>query len=439
MKRPGLIIILILLFTAGTGLAQEPEIWTLEACIEYALNQNIQVRKSVLSNDRFQVNAVQAKAQRLPSANASISQTFNWSQSDDPDVTGLQGTSGTNYSVSSGITLYNGSRINNSIKQADLDVEAGQYSLESTKETISLSILNAFLQVLYAEEQVKNSEKQIESTEEQLSLAGERLALKIISQADYAQVKSQLASEKYNLANSESQLSIAKVNLMQLMELPVTPDFDIAKPDLDQEIDQDRVSNVTSVYETSLSIRPEIKYAAINKDIAAIDEKIARAGYIPTVSANAGIGSSFASQLNDPYLNQLGDQFRPYVGISLSIPIYQKKQVKSNVALARIGYQDAVLSETDTKNQLRKNIEQAITDVSSAQYEYQASLEQYQATMDASMLSDEKFNQGLINSVDYLVSKTNLIVAESQLLQSKYSLIFSNKILDFYSGIPLTL
>jgi outer membrane protein len=263
--------------------------------------------------------------------------------------------------------------------------------------------------------------------------------LKIIAQSDYAQVKSQLASEKYTLANSESQLAIAKINLMQLMELPVSSDFNIAKPDLDENINQDRFSDVKSVFETSLSIKPQIKYAAINKDVAALDEKIARAGYFPTISANAGIGSTFASQTVDPYLTQLASGIRPYLGFSVSIPIYQKKQVKSSIALARSGYEDAVLSETDTKNQLRKSIEQACTDVTSAQIEYEASMEQYQATLESSSLSDEKFKQGLINSVDYSVSKTNLIVAESQLLQSKYKLIFSYKVLDFYSGIPLSL
>lgn len=439
MKRTGLTLPIILLFSVQVIMAQQPESWTLGNCIEFALNRNIQVRKSELNNDRFRVSAEQAKAQRLPSASAAVSQTFNWSKSEDAAESGFQGTNGTNYSVSSGVTIYDGLRINNSIKQAGLEVEAGIYSLESTKESISLSILNAFLQVLYAEEQVKNSMKQIESTEEQLRLAGERLTLKIIAQSDYAQVKSQLASEKYTLANSESQLSIARVNLMQLMELPLTPDFKIVMPDLEEEINANRIADVSSVFETSLAIRPEIKYAAINKDIAAIDEKIARAGYFPTVSANAGIGSAFASQMVDPYLNQLSNGIRPYAGLSLSIPIYQKKQVKSNIAFARIGYEDALLSETDTKNQLRKRIEQAVIDVSSAQYEYEASLEQHLATLEASSLSDEKFKQGLINSVDYLVSKTNLIVAESQLLQSKYNMIFSYKVLDFYSGIPISL
>jgi outer membrane protein len=226
---------------------------------------------------------------------------------------------------------------------------------------------------------------------------------------------------------------------MQLMELPVTDSFMIAQPILDAELNQNRTSDVQGVYGTALSIKPQIKYAAINKEIAALDEKIARAGYFPSISANASLSSAFSGKSYDPYFDQLDLSSRAAVGFTLAIPIYQNKQIKTSIALAKIGYQNAELSETDTRNQLRKNIEQASLDVTSAQIEYEASLEKYQATLETSNLSDERFTQGIINSVDYLVTKTNLIVAESQLLQSKYRLIFSYKILDFYLGIPLSL
>ena len=418
---------------------QQDSIWTLQKCIEHAFSQNIQIRKSEISNQRFEVYAEQAKASRLPSVNASVSQNFNWSKSTTTGTSGFTGTNGSNYSVNSGITVYNASRINNQIKQADLEIEGGKYSLETTKESISLSILNAYLQVLYAEEQVKNSQKQIESTTGQLNLAGERLALQSISVSDYAQVKSQLASEKLTLANSESQLSIAKITLMQFMELPVQSNFDISHPDLQAELNQSRIPDVKAVYETALAIKPQVKNAEINKKIAGFDEKIAKASYLPVLSASAGMSSSYSSLGTDPYFNQVNNGLRPVAGLSLSIPIYQKKQVKTSVSIAKLGYQDAELSETDTKNQLRKNIEQACLDVSSAQIKYEASIENYKATQEASALSDEKFKQGIINSVDYMVSKTNLIVAESELLQSKYNLIFSYKTLDFYMGIPLSL
>ena len=439
-----LILIFYLYVAAGTcqGMStnvQQDSTWTLQKCIEHALHNNIQIRKSELSNQQYIVYAGQAKAQRYPSANASIAQNFNWTKSTATGEPGLTGNNGSNYSLNSGVTIFNASKLTVLIKQAELSIEGGKYSLETTKESISLSILDAYLQILYAEEQVSNSKKQIESTAGQLNLAEERLVLQVISQSDYAQVKSQLASEKLTLANSQSQLVIAKVTLEQLMELPVADNFNIAHPDLTESLNQNRVPNVKSVYETALAIKPQIKNASINKEIASLDEKVARAGLFPTLSASAGISSGYSSLNNDSYFGQINNGIYPSAGFSLSIPIYQKRQVKTSIAIAKIAYQNAELSEFDTKNNLRKNIEQACVDVSSAQIKYEASKENYSATLEASVLSDEKFKQGVINSVDYLVSKTNLIVAESELLQSKYNLIVSYKIMDYYMGIPLSL
>jgi outer membrane protein len=439
MKTAFLLVILNLILSVPQMMAQSGKTWTLQECIEYALNQNIQVRKSDLTNQSFQYYAAQAKAQRFPSVNAGITQSFSWSKDPTGASTGYSGANGTNYSVNSSVNLFNANRTNNQIRQAKLDIEGGQYSLETTKESISLSILDAFLQVLYAEEQVKNSEKQIESTTSQLNLAGERLSLQVISQADYAQVKSQLASEKLNLANAQSQLAISKVNLEQLMELPVSDTFNIQHPNLEEALSLVKTPVVRMVYDTALAIKPQIKYAAVNKQIASLDEKIAKAGYYPSLSANAGLSSNYSGIKNSAYFNQLNNGILPSVSFSLSIPIFEKKQVKTNVAIAKIGYQNAELSELDTKNQLRKSIEQACQDVVSARSKYEANQENFNATQEAAALSDEKFKQGIINSVDYLVSKTNLIVAESQLLQAKYNLIFSYKILDFYTGIPLSL
>ena len=439
MKRGFLIFCAVLICLGAEIQAQQDSIWTLEKCINYALEKNIRVRKSELSNQLYQYYAGQAKAQRFPSVNAAVSQNFNWSKSLTGADPGYSGINGSNISVNSGIAVFNASKLTNQIKQAELDIQGGQYSLETTKESISLSILDAYLQVLYAEEQVRNSEKQIESTVSQLNLAAERLAMQVISKADYAQVKSQLASEKLNLANAKSQLAISKVNLEQLMELPVSDDFNIAHPDLLDVLNQNRIPDAKAVYEAALAIKPQIKNAAVNKEIAALDEKIAKAGYYPTLSASAGIGTNYSSMATDPYFDQLNNGINPSVGLSVSIPIYQRKQIKTSVAIAQIGYQDAELTEINTRNELRKSIEQACLDVSSAQVEYEANLENYQATGESAELSDEKFRQGIINSVDYLVSKTNLIVAESQLLQSRFNLIYSYKVLDFYTGIPLSL
>jgi outer membrane protein len=434
-----IVMICSFILEVGIGNAQQDSTWSLQKCIGYAFNRNIQIRKSEISNQRSGLYSEQAIAQRMPSLNGSFNENFTWSKDPLTGQSAMTGANSSNFSISSGVTLYNASKINNQIKQAGLEVEAGKYSLETVKESISLSILNAYLQVLYSEELVKNSQKQIESTSGQLNLAQERLTLKSISISDYAQVKSQLASEKLTMANSESQLAIAKINLMQLMELPVKENFVIVHPDLEEALNQSLLPDVLSVYETALTIKPQVKNAELNKQIASLDEKIAKSSYFPVLSANTGISAGYSSTATDAYFSQLNSGLRPTAGFSLSIPIYQKKQIKTSVAVAKLGYQDAELSETDTKNQLRKNIEQVCLDVRSARIEYEASIEKYQATSESSALSDEKFRQGIINSVDYLVTKTNMIVAESQLLQSKYKLIFSYKILDFYMGIPLSL
>ncbi len=433
------IIILIIALLPGMLSAQTDNTskkWTLSDCITFALDQNIQVRQSILSNLSNEVNKEQALAQRLPSVNASARQNFTWSKSED-FTTGESSWNGSNsrsLNVNSNITVYNGLRLKNLIKQAELDVQAGIYDSETIKESITISILNAFLQVVANEENVKNAQSQLEATSEQLQLSEARLASGIISRSDYLTVKSQLASEKLTLANAESNYVISKVSLMQLMELPVNDNFEIERPDLKGSIDQSLQPVAADVYAVALEIKPQVKSVEYQKESAALNEKISRAGFLPTVTADAGLSSGFNSSIG-----QLGNQITPTVGLSVNIPIFQKKQVKSNVALAKINYQNAELTAINTKNQLRKEIEQTCADVVAAQSQYEASLESYNSTEESYALAEERFNNGLINSVDFLFEKTNLIVAENEVLKSQFSLIFNYKILDFYLGNPITL
>ena len=432
----------LLLANVFSGIAQD-KTWTLNDCINYALSKNIQVQQASLSDQRNQLYTDQAKAAKLPSLNASVQQNFNWNKGLDSqtnDYGSLDGSNSTSYSLNSSVSLFNGMKIKNEIKQSELNLQSSQYYSETVKESVELSILNAFLQVLYAQESVTNAEKQIEATKEQLALAKERLELSVISQSDYLQIKSELASEKLTFANAKSQLAIARVSLMQLMELPVDNNFALVSPNMGEMLNQNRQPNAEEVYIQALAIKPQIKQAELNKQSALLDEKIAKADLFPSLSLNAGLGTSYSSLSNGfNYSNQLKNQISPSVGLSLSIPIFQKKQVKTNIGLAKINFTDAELEEINTKNQLRKEIEQATVDIFSAQLEYEASLEQYQATEESNQVANEKFDIGLLNSVDYLFERTNLITSESNLLQSKYKLIFSYKILDFYKGIPLTL
>jgi len=441
--KTSLLIVGFLIFFSGFTVNAQNKVWTLEECINYALSKNIQIQKTLLSNDRNQLSADQAQANRLPSVSASVRENFNWYKGFDA-TTGSYGSSSgassTNYSLSSSVSLFNGQKLTNKIKQAELDLQAGHLYSETVKESVGLNILNAYLQVLYAYESVKNAEKQIISTTEQLALSKERMDLGVISMSDYLQIKSELATEKSTLASAKTSLSIGKVTLMQLMELPVDQNFEVSSPNIESLLIASAQPNSQEIYNLALGIKPQIKNAELTKESAAIDVNIAKADALPSLSMDAGLSTGYSSLTqNSGYTSQLKDKVNPSVGFSLSIPIFQKKQIKTNVALANISVSDAELDEINTKNQLRKEIEQSCADVVSAKSQYAASQEQIQATQESYDVSAEKYAQGLLNSVDFLIQKTNLITSESKFLQSKYNLIFSYKILDFYKGISLTL
>ena len=441
--RKSLLISGFLILVSGFMVNAQNKIWTLEECINYALSKNIQVQKTILTNSRNQLNANQAQANRLPSLNASASENFNWSKAFDYN-TGLYGNSkganSTNLSMNSNVSLFNGSKLSNKIKQAEIDLESGRYNSEAVKESIGLSILNAYLQVLYDYENVSNAEKQIVSTTEQLNLAKERMDLGVISMSDYLQIKSQLATEKSTLASAKSQLAMGKVNLMQLMELPVDGTFEISSPNLESLLVDSAQPNAQEIYNQALGIKPQIKNAELNKESAKLGVEIAKADGLPSLSMNAGLSTSYSSLSKDvTFSTQVKEKMSPAVGFSLSIPIFQKRQIRTNIATADLAVSDAELTEINTRNELRKSIEQACADVVSAQSQYAASMEQNQSAKESFDVATEKYVQSLINSVDYLIQKTNLITSESKLLQSKFNLIFSYKVVDFYKGIPLAL
>lgn len=439
---------MLLSISTGSFLSAQDKIWTVDDCIQYALDKNIQVQKALVNNSINEEYLKLAKSLWYPSLSSSVRQNFNWNNVSNSTTgsTVFKGTDGVNISASSGMTVYNGSKIRNSVKQSETNYEADKYNTEVIKETVSLSVLNAYLQVLYAEEQVKNNQDQISSLEGQLTLAGERLKLGAIANSDYLQVKSQLATEKQTLAISQSQLAINRITLMQIMEFPISNNFQIFHPNLDSLINQKRTPDPVEIYQTALGIKPEVKNAELAKKSSQIGIDIAKASHYPNVSLNAGVTSSYSgyqtsfstSYKPGSFGSQLSNNISPSIGLSASIPIYLNRQIKTNVAIAKLNSNNAELNEFNTKDVLRKAIEQSSQDVISSQIEYEASVEAYQAVKESFDVASEKYNQGIMSPVDFLIQKTTFIATESSFLQSKYKLIFSYKVLDFYSGQPLS-
>ena len=411
--------------------------WSLTDCINYALEQNIQVRKSAVSVSLGEISLQQAKDNMLPSLSGSMGENLGWRlDAGGTDESSWVGSSRTTASLSSGLTLFSGFQLRNRVRLAGLDYKSLEYSADQTRESVSLNIMSAYLQVLYSEEQVTNARNQADATREELALAAERLALGAIANSDYLQVKTQLASEESSLASAVNNLKMAKLNLMQLMEYPVDESFGILSPDIDAIISTAPAADAVSVYQEALEVKPQVKIAAINRESASVDLEIARGGFFPSLSLSAGMSTGFTEAAGMG--SQLKNGFSPSLGLSASIPIFRNNQNKSSVARAQYGITTAELDEINTRNQLRKEVEQAVLDAESARLSYQAALNRYDSSVESYNVSEEKFKLGAMNSVDFLIQKTNLTAAESNLLQAKYELVYSHKIIDFYRGVELT-
>lgn len=417
--------------------------WSLDACIQQALKGNVSVQKARLTTSKMEEYSAQSKASRLPSVSASASQNFTWNKSFDAttqDYGAYEGSNSSSYGVNGNVTLFNGMKINNAIKQSALSLESSLLDAQTVEESVELNVLSAYVQMLYAREQVMNATYQVEATEKQLQMTEERMKLGGISRSDYLQIKSSLASEKLTLANANGTLAIARINLLQLMEMPADESFDIASPSVEALVASMEQPVATEVFEQSLKQKPQIKSASLMTESARLDIKMAQAGRLPTLTLNAGVNSGY----NYPsggfsYADQIRNKLTPSVGLTLAIPIYQKRQIRTNINVAKISMSEAELMEINTRNTLRKEIEQACQDVETARMKYEAGTESYEAGKESHQVASEKVSQGLMNSVDYLFEKNALINAESNLLQAKYNLIFNTKILDYYKGIPLSL
>lgn len=440
MKK-NILIILITLYSPVILLANE-QIFSLEDCINYAMENSTDIIRSMNNVKMENANLVKAKSARLPNLQLGLSQQLSsvnnynainneWDRENNTNL---------NASLNSQVILYNGSKLINSISQSKTDLEAAELSVQTDKESIRLNILSSYITILLAKDNLANSKLQLEATQKQLTFAESRKDIGVISLVDLLKIKSQIATDKTTLIEAESNLRIALVSLMQLMNMPVNEDFDIYKPDIDKIIEEKTETDPEKVYKIALGLQPQIKEATLNIESAMTGIDIAKGDALPVLTLNGGISTGYSSSKDDV---DFGEQFTnsvdPYIGLSLSIPIYQRNQVKTQVEIAEIQKNNSELDLSGMKNILRKNIEQVCTDAQIALSTYKANQEQLNAEKESYNATNEMFTRGMINSVDFLLSKNNLIIAENQFTQAKYNLILKNKIIEYYLGKSITL
>ncbi len=440
------------LYAQHSGNAQPtdslPTRWDLQTCIDYALQQNISIRKNRLSAESASVDVKTAKASLFPSLSANISQRIvNRPNSavntiiDGDNIT--SSSSKTSYNGSYGIdanwTLYNGGKRLNTLKQQKLNNRIAELNVAESENSIEESIAQLYIQILYAAESVKINQSTLEVSQAECERAKELFAAGSIAKSDLAQLEAQVSTDKYQLVTAEATLQDYKLQLKQLLELDGEEDMNIYIPALGDENILLPLPAKNDVYKSALAFRPEIEAGRLNIETAELDIKIARAGYIPTLSLSAGIGTTNSNGNDFTFAEQVKQNWNNSLGLTVSIPIYSNRQNKSAIEKAKIQKMTNELSLLDEQKALYKTIEGLWLDANSAQQQYTAALEKLKSTQISYNLIQEQFNVGMKNTVELLTEKNNLLSAQQETLQAKYMAILNIQLLNFYQGKEIQL
>ncbi|MDL2222977.1 TolC family protein [Bacteroidales bacterium OttesenSCG-928-M11] len=441
MKRMISSLILSLFVLIGTYAQEESRLWTLNDCIDYALEHNIQIKKKRLNLLSGEEDLLQSKAQLFPSLSGNISQNFgNYPSNDRSPNNSYNG----NYGIDANWTLFDGGRRTTTIKQNEKQQDVNELNIQQNENDIRIALVKAYMQVLYATESVRINENTVEVSKEQRDRGEEFFKAGSISKVDLTQLEAQYSSDKYRLVSAQTNLDNYKMQLKQLLELDVMQDILIHEPTLNYKDVMQPLSNKETIYNTSLSVMPEIKTSQLNKEIAELEVKSARAGYYPSLSLSAGIGTGNSLVKTSEYgeRRNFGDQlsynFNESLGVSLSIPIYSNRSNKTAVNKAKLAVITNELEYVDTQKQLLSTVEGIYLDAVSSQNQYLAAAEQLLAVGESYSLIEQQFFLGMKNTLELLTAKNDLLTARQEVLQAKYMSILSIQLLNIYQGKPLT-
>lgn len=450
MKQVSLIILsCLLLLPAGMKAEDDmPKQWTLRNCIDYALEHNITIRRNRINVESTQEDVKTAKADFLPSLSGNISQRIV-NRPNSASGTIISGDnittseSKTSYNGSYGIdanwTVYNGSKRVNTLKQQQLNSRIAELTVDESENSIEENITQLYVQILYSAEAVKVNESTLEVSRKEFERGQELFNAGSIASSDLAQLEAQVSNDNYQLVTSQTTLQNYKLQLKQLLELDGDFEMDLFLPPLDDSSVLIPLPTKDDVYQTALNLRPEIESSKLNIEASDMNIKISRAGYIPSLSLSAGIGTTNANGNDFSFSEQVKQNWNNSIGLTLSIPIFDKRQTKSAVNKAKLQRQTSELNLMDNQKTLYKTIESLWLSANSAQQQYVAATQKLKSTQASYALVSEQFNLGMKNTVELLTEKNNLLSAQQETLQAKYTAILNAGLLRFYQGEQIDL
>ena len=418
--------------------------WTLQECIDYAMQNNITLQQARLQKQTATETRKQSQAALLPSLSASTNQSVGyrpWINSGTTTVT--NGTVNTkvdktyyngSYGINAAWTVWNGNQNRNQVKLDKLAEAQADLDIAETANSIQERIAQLYVQILYMTEAIRVNEESLETSKKNEERGKEIVEVGKMSKADLAQLTAQRAADEYSLVEAKSNLADYKLQLKQLLEITGEEDFDIAIPEASDEQALAEIPALGNVYEKALTQRPEIQNSKLSLQSSELQMKIAKAGHLPTISVTGGLGTSTSSMSTNEWGNQMKTNFDASVGASLSIPIFDNRKTKTAINKAQIQREQALLDIQNQQKDLYATIEGYWLEANTNQQKFKAALSTVESEQASYDLLSEQFHLGLKNIVELLTGKDKLLTAQQNKLQSKYMTILDQQLLRFYQG-----
>ena len=416
--------------------------WTLQECIGYALDHNLNVQQSALQVQQREIDLNTAMNNRLPGVSAGASQNFSFGRGLTADNT-YANTNTTNTSLSLGadMTLFNGLRLRNNILLSKLNLEAATADLEKARDDIRVAVAQAYVQILYNREIADVAARQVEIDEQQVERLEARLANGKSTAADVAAQRASLAQSRLTAVQAENNLRMARLDLAQLLELSSPEGFDVAVPS-DDALALPLPAGPELIYEEAVGIKPAVRAEETRLAYADRNIALAKGGYLPSLSLSGGLGTNYYTSSGYPaktFFEQLGNNFSQYVGLSLNVPIFSRLSTRNQVRSAQVNYNAQQLQLETVKKQLFKEIQQAWYNALSARSKFESSTEAASAATESFALAQAKYENGKSSITEFNESKNQYLKARSDLAQARYEYLYQTRLLDFYRGRDLTL
>ena len=406
--------------------------WTLDECINYAMENNLTLKLSKLKQRSAQEDVMQSKAALFPTLSANTNQGVGYSPFDNTaaDKAYYNGS----YGVNAQWTVWNGGQNTNTIKQNKLTEEQAGLSTDVTANSLQEQITKLYVQILYMSEAIEVNRQSLETSKKNEERGQQMVEVGKMSKADLAQLPAQRASSEYSIVESETQLAKYKLQLKQALDLDAGTVFDVAIPSTSDQQALAEIPSLVSVFDAAMAQRPEIKNALLGIESSNLQMKIAKAGALPTVTVNGGLGTSTNSMSSLAWGTQMKNNFDLTASVAINVPIFDARRTKTSVNKARIAQEQAHINYDNEEHELYCTVEELWLDAINNQQKFRSALATVESEQESYNLLSEQFNLGLKNIVELLTGKDKLLTAQQNKLQSKYTTILSQQLLKFYQN-----